>query len=109
MNLQALYDSIFHQQPAGNGPSISPVGMGWGAALIFGHLFALLRAEQAKTMAKAFPRHRGAGIVLLSLCLVWSFFLMGFMDMGEFYTWRRGLLLAIPVSFYLVVTYVPEF
>jgi hypothetical protein len=31
------------------------------------------------------------------------------MDMGEFYTWRRWLVMLVPLTFVLVITFVPEF
>ena len=109
MNLQALYDWIFHQQPDGVGLPMKTVGLLLGAALLGAHLWAWLRADEAMAMAKKFPRNRAWGIVLLALCLVWSLFLASCMDMGEFFTWRRFLLMLLPVSFVLIVVYVPEF
>ena len=109
MDLQPLYDWIFHQRPDGDGLSMKTVGMVLGVGMLLGHLWALLRAERAMTAAKAFPRHRVSGIVLLAVCLVWGLFLVSCMDMGEFFTWRRWLMMLVPVSFFLVVTYVPEF
>jgi hypothetical protein len=109
MDLQALYDWIFHQRPDGLGLSMKTVGMVLGVALLLSHLWALLRADKVMAMAKVFPRHRVAGIVLLAACMLWSWFLVACMDMGEFYTWRRWLLMLVPLTFFLVVTYVPEF
>lgn len=109
MNLQALYDWIFHQQPDGAGLPMKTVGLLLGAVLLGAHLWAWLRADEAMAMAKKFPRNRAWGIVLLALCLVWSLFLAACMDMGEFFTWRQSLLILLPVSFVLIVVYVPEF
>lgn len=109
MNLQALYDWIFHQRPDGSGLSMKAVGMVLGLGLLLSHLWAWIRAERAMVMAKAFPRHRASGIALLAVCLVWGVFLASCMDMGEFFTWRRWIVLLVPVSFFLVITYVPEF
>jgi len=109
MNLQALYDWIFHQRPDGVGLSMKTVGMVLGLALLLSHLWALIRADRVMALARVFPRHRVSGIVLLLACLLWSWVLVTCMDMGEFYTWRRWLLVLLPVTFFLVVTYVPEF
>lgn len=109
MKLQPLYDWIFHQQADGVGLSMKTMGMVLGAALLLAHLWAWLRVDAAMQMAKVFPRHRTWGIVLLSVCMVWGLFLVSCMDMGEFYTWRRWLMMLVPVSFFLVVTFVPEF
>jgi hypothetical protein len=60
-------------------------------------------------LAKIFPRHRVSGIVLLSVCMAWGWVLVSCMDMGEFYTWRRWLIMLVPLTFFLVIAYVPEF
>jgi hypothetical protein len=109
MDLQALYDWVFHQRPDGVGLSMKTVGMFLGVALLLGHLWALLRADRAMALAKVFPRHRVSGIVLLSVCMAWSWVLVSCMDMGEFYTWRRWLIMLVPLTFFLVIAYVPEF
>jgi uncharacterized membrane protein (DUF485 family) len=109
MNLQELYDWIFHQRPDGTGLSMKSLGMVLGVALLLSHLWAWIRADQAKALAKVFPRHRAAGIALLAVCLGWCWFLVSCMDMGEFYTWRRYLMMLVPISFVLVITFVPEF
>jgi hypothetical protein len=109
MDLQALYDWVFHQRPDGIGLSMKTVGMFLGVALLLGHLWALLRAERAMALAKIFPRHRVSGIVLLSVCMAWGWVLVSCMDMGEFYTWRRWLIMLVPLTFFLVIAYVPEF
>ncbi|CAN5685508.1 hypothetical protein BH11VER1_BH11VER1_33400 [soil metagenome] len=109
MNLQDLYDWIFHQRADSAGLPMKTVGMMLGLLLLASHLWAWLNADKAMKLAKDFPRHRIAGIVLLTLCLLWSLFLVSCMDMGEFFTWRTRILVLLPVSFLLVVLYVPEF
>lgn len=109
MNLQDLYDWIFHQRADGVGLPLKATGMLLGLLLLVSHLWAWRNADKAMAMAKAFPRHRLAGIGLLTICLLWSLFLVSCMDMGEFFTWRTRILVILPVSFVLVVLYVPEF
>ena len=109
MNLQPLYDWIFHQNPDGTGLTLKAAGMGLGAFLVAAHLFAWANAERLMVAAKSFPRSRGWGIALLFVATAWSLFLVKHMDMGEFFTWRERLLVIVPVTFVLVVVYVPEF
>jgi hypothetical protein len=59
--------------------------------------------------AARFPRSRIAGIVLLALNLVWSFWLVSTMEMGEFSTFRRPILIALPIGFFLTLRFVDEF
>jgi hypothetical protein len=109
MNLQALYDWIFHQNADGSGLTLKTTGLVLGALLLAGHLVALAASEKLMTAAKTFPRNRAWGIALLLVATVWSFFLVKHMDMGEFFNWRGRLLTLVPVTFFLVVIYVPEF
>lgn len=109
MNLQDLYDWIFHQRTDGAGLPMKTVGILLGLLLLASHLWAWRNADKSMALAKAFPRNRVAGIVLLTLCLLWSLFLVACMDMGEFFTWRTRILMLLPVTFLLVILYVPEF
>src|SRR5437764_9743387 len=50
-----------------------------------------------------------AGIVLLSICLAWTFWLVATIQMGEFSGFRRPLLIALPTGYVLVLRFVDEF
>jgi len=109
MELQDLYNWIFRQNPDHTGISLKATGIIIGLLLIAKHLWALLCASQSMKMAVDFPRNRAWGIGILFVDMVWSLFLVTHMDMGEFYTWRQWITILVPVSFVLVITYVPEF
>jgi hypothetical protein len=109
MDFQELYDWIFRQNPDNTGISLKATGIVVGLLLLGKHLWALLQAPQAMKMAVDFPRNRAWGIALLFVDMVWSLFLVTHMDMGEFFTWRQWVTILVPVSFVLVVVYVPEF
>jgi hypothetical protein len=47
--------------------------------------------------------------VLLAIDLVWSFWLVSTMEMGEFSAFRRPFLFALPIGFFLTLRYVDEF
>jgi hypothetical protein len=49
------------------------------------------------------------GIVLLTAAFVWSLWLLWTMEMGEFSSFRRPLLIALPIGFLLVLRFVNEF
>jgi len=109
MQFQELYDWIFRQNNDGSSLSMKTVGIVLGLALLLGHLAIWFRAEQSIAAAKNFPRNRVMGIVILAVCTVWTLFLASCMDMGEFYTYRRWLVMLVPAAFVLVVSFVPEF
>jgi hypothetical protein len=85
------------------------------AALFAGAILCLLGAfgfameSSARDILAAFPRSRGAGIVLLSIDLVWSVWLVSTMEMGEFSAFRRPFLIILPIGFFLTMRFVDEF
>jgi hypothetical protein len=107
--MQELYDWIYRQSPDHVGIPLKATGLVLGLLLVAKHLWAWFRAEDSMRMAKDFPRNRTWGIALLFVDMVWSLFLVMHMDMGEFYTWRQWITILVPVSFVLIVIYVPEF
>ena len=72
-------------------------------------LAGLIKPDLTQGIARRFPRSRGAGIALLSMAFLWSFWLLATMEMGEFSSFRRPLLFALPVGFVLVWKFVDEF
>ena len=83
------------------------------AGLIAGALLALLSLVAiflpAENFLPQFPRSRAAGAALLTIDLVWSFWLLATMEMGEFASFRRPLLFILPLGFLLVLKFVDEF
>jgi hypothetical protein len=85
------------------------------AALIAGATLCLLGAAgfamegSVRNALATFPRSRSAGIVLLAIDLVWSFWLVSTMEMGEFSAFRRPFLFLLPVGFFLTLRFVDEF
>jgi len=88
--------------------SLQTVGVIAGAFLIAISLPGLLKPDLA-TVAQRFPRSRLAGVILLIVALVWSFWLLATMEMGEFSAFRRPLLIALPIGYVLVLRFVDEF
>ncbi len=89
--------------------SLQTAGFIAGAILLFVSLAALVKADAARRFATRLPRSRPAGIILLSIDLLWSFWLLATMEMGEFSGFRRPLLIALPIGFFLVLRFVDEF
>jgi len=88
--------------------SLQTVGIIAGALLIAISLPGLLKPDLA-SVAQQFPRSRAAGVILLTADLVWSFWLLATMEMGEFSAFRRPLLIALPIGYVLVLRFVDEF
>jgi len=60
-------------------------------------------------VAQKFPRSHLAGVILLSIALVWAFWLVATIEMGEFSAFRRPLLIALPIGYVLTLRFVEEF
>ena len=60
-------------------------------------------------MAQRFPRSRVAGVVLLTVDLIWFVWLLATIDMGEFAAFRKPLLIFFPILYVLTLLFVWEF
>lgn len=89
--------------------SLKTAGIVTGLFLLLLSLGSLLRGEAVRSVATKMPRSRVAGIALLLLAFLWSFWLLATMEMGEFSNFRRPLMFLLPVGFVLVLWFVQEF
>jgi hypothetical protein len=80
-----------------------------GLVLVLVSLPGLIRPDMLQNFAKRLPRSRVIGIILLSIDLAWTFWLLSTMEMGEFAPFRRPLLIALPIGYVLVLRFVDEF
>src|SRR5262245_20963199 len=88
--------------------SLHTAGVIAGAFLVLVGVFGLVKPNFAQ-IAKLFPRSRVAGVVLLTICLAWTLWLLATIQMGEFSSFRRPLLFALPVGYLLTLFFVDEF
>src|SRR5437667_2303033 len=88
--------------------SLHNAGITACAVLVLVGLLGLVRPHFA-SVAQRFPRSRVAGVVLLTICLVWTFWLLATVQMGEFSAFRRPLLIALPIGYALALRFVDEF
>ncbi|HEY2800724.1 MAG TPA: hypothetical protein VGI85_09030 [Chthoniobacterales bacterium] len=87
--------------------SLRAAGLFAGALLVLLSLFAVF--SPARAVLPRFPRSRVAGAALLTVDLVWCFWLLATMEMGEFASFRRPLLIILPIGYFLVLAFVDEF
>src|SRR5438105_14818575 len=80
-----------------------------GIVLILLSLPGLVKPRPVQNWLKRFPRSGVAGVVLLTLALIWSFWLLATMEMGEFSSFRRPLMIVLPIGYVLVLRFVEEF
>jgi hypothetical protein len=88
--------------------SLQTAGIIAGVFLILISLPGLVKPDLAG-VAQRFPRSRVAGVVLLTICLAWTFWLLATIQMGEFSAFRRPLLVALPIGYVLALGFVEEF
>ena len=79
-----------------------------GIVLVVLSIPGMIKPALLQTWLKRLPRSRIAGILLLTVDLAWSFWLLATMEMGEFAPFRRPLLIALPIGYILVVRFVDE-
>lgn len=89
--------------------TLHTAGIVAGALLVLMSLPGFIKPAMAQTWLKHLPRSRVAGITLLTIALIWSFWLLATMEMGEFSSFRRPLLIILPVGYVLVIRFVEEF
>ena len=89
--------------------SLRAVGLFLGLSLVLAHVFAALRGEPVKGFLARFPRWHLAGLVLLTIDLIWVWYIAATMDWGEFFTWRLPVLLALPVAYAMTIYLVHEY
>ena len=89
--------------------TLQNVGFAAGLLLILLSLPGLITPGPVQNLMKKLPRSRAAGVVFLAVAFVWSFWLLATMEMGEFSSFRRPLLIGLPIGFVLVVRFVDEF
>ena len=88
--------------------SLQSAGIIAGVFLVLISLPGLVKPTLAG-VAQHVPRSHAAGVVLLTICLVWTFGLRATIQMGEFSSFRRPLLIALPIGYGLVLRFVGEF
>jgi hypothetical protein len=89
--------------------SLQTAGFIAGIVLVLLSLPGLVKPGPAQNWLKRFPRSGVAGVVLLTLTLIWSFWLLATMEMGEFSSFRRPLMIVLPIGYVLVLRFVEEF
>src|SRR6201984_2412168 len=88
--------------------SLHTAGIVAGAFLVLIGLHGVLRPDFASVVQR-FPRSYVAGVILLTVCLVWPFWLTATIQMGEFSAFRRPLLIALPIGYGLSLRFIDEF
>ena len=88
--------------------SLQTAGVMAGVFLTLISLPGLVKPDLTN-VAQRFPRSRVAGVILLTICLAWTFWLLATIQMGEFSSFRRPLLIALPIGYVLALRFVDEF
>jgi hypothetical protein len=89
--------------------SLQTVGWIAGILLVLISLPGIVRPSLIQGWAKRMPRSRLAGVILLTVDLVWFMWLLATMDMGEFAVFRKPLLIFFPILYVLSLRFVDEF
>jgi hypothetical protein len=88
--------------------SLQTAGFVAGTVLVLLSLPGLFKPDLA-TVVQKFPRSRIGGVVVLTVDLIWTMWLLATIEMGEFSSFRRPLLIAVPIGYVLALRFVDEF
>ncbi|MBA3882211.1 MAG: hypothetical protein H0X73_05685 [Chthoniobacterales bacterium] len=89
--------------------SLKTAGIIAGVLLLACSLPGLLMPQKVRGWLVQLPRSFPVGVALLTIAFLWSFWLLATMEMGEFASFRRPLLIAVPIGYLLVLRFVNEF
>ena len=89
--------------------SLHAAGIAVGVFLLLLGAAGFMSPAAFQEFFKKFPRSRVAGTILLTIALVWSVWLLATIEMGEFASFRRPLLIALPIGYVLILRFVDEF
>jgi hypothetical protein len=89
--------------------SLRAAGIAVGLCLLIIGAAGLISSASFRELARKLPRSRFAGIVLLTAALLWTLWLLATIEMGEFSSFRRPLLIGLPIGYILVLRFVDEF
>ncbi len=79
-----------------------------GAVFLIAGAVAFIRPQAVRSLLKAFPRNKAAGWVLTAICIAWAGWLVYKMPLGGFERYKNLVYLLIPVSFFMIITYMGE-
>jgi hypothetical protein len=89
--------------------SLQAAGIVAGILLLLVAVPGMLKPDAVRRFAALFPRSRPLGVGLLTIDFLWTLWLLTTMEMGEFSSFRRPLLVILPIGFFLVIRFVNEF
>lgn len=88
---------------------LQTAGLAAGLLLLISHAAALVAPGPSRDFARALPRSRVFGTILLAVAAVWSFVLVRGLDLGEFSPLRGPMLVGIVAGTVLTWLFVEEF
>lgn len=89
--------------------SMNSIGLIIGLLLVSSHAAGLMMAVPAIDAAKSFSRSRLWGTLLLALAVLWTLWIAGTTDLGEFSPMRRLIVIGTAAGGFLMWKFVPDF
>jgi hypothetical protein len=86
----------------------STVAILLGVLVLLDNLFLLTKPDLVREALMAYPRMKLPAQVLTAVCLVWFARNLWMVDFGGFSVLKNLLFIAVPVGWYLIVTFIPD-
>jgi hypothetical protein len=80
-----------------------------GVLVVAAHAFALAKPGLMQGWLHRFPRSYEAGVFLTIAATAWFYFMVKWMDLGEFDKWRNPVLLITPIAGVLAIFFMRDF
>lgn len=80
-----------------------------GGFLVATHLWALINPDGAQDWLRKFPRSYETGVFLTIGATAWFYFMVKWMDLGEFDKWRGTVLMITPAMGLAAIFFMREF
>lgn len=90
-------------------PNLPLVSVLIGLLLTGSHLFGLLLPDPCRNWARAFPRSRVLGTLLIAVTTLWTALMTATTDLGEFSPMRTYFLIGVVAGGILLWKFVPDF
>ncbi|NNE91681.1 MAG: hypothetical protein HKN23_08540 [Verrucomicrobiales bacterium] len=91
------------------GQELQMVGIVIGIWLIVSHLIAVWKFDELKPMLAKLPRNYNFGVVLFTVCMIWTLAVWSEMDLGEFHAAEKKVQVILVVGGALVAYFVRDF
>lgn len=84
------------------------ISLAFGVVLLVLYGWMILVPQKALAAFRLYPRSIWPGRILVTISVIWFAFNLNQVDLGGFNTLKKALWVLVPVTCYLIVTFIPD-